>query len=1178
MDEAGHLSAFLAPRLSSPIWHRALRLYGIHLLEQSDNLTKWSLVLATAGSIPSPIGTLAQDILLESTAFSSASGTSLLRNGLWPLLAEHGGRLLVRLLNRLFHTATFPNPTVVEAIVQQAPEFEIHASAGARLPYPPYWFGILALLHAHREEVPARARGLAARVADLWLRSTDQGWAFRREAAELAVALAENMLREKEECDRFFSDGEIDQQIYRALLAAGYEQPEAIAQIALEASGRRQQRFSPPPLSEEELTSLRANRPKFPSLVLGGAYEPLPAPWPHGPEFRVDGALQKVVLGSDALRPLADALPELAREVLLALLIAEPRLRSFDGDLGGARFELEWPQWYPIFYTQGPFRYFLAVAETEAVTAILQLIDHATDRWVESTRRYLARNEECSPTQVETPTISIEVDDKKVDFIGDADVFSWCQHGADSGGVIGSSLAALEKYLYDRVDSDADVTPLVLRLLRESRSLAIVGLLSVFGRRHFYYLRGPLRGLLVSPYLLQWTLMGSNHIMWELSLSDVPKPLREEYRAWHEMHHRKTSLHGIAQFLFVNDLSLRPFFEKAREELRAGLQPGGPYQHWPLVESLVSLLDPSNYSELEHEDGTAYSQYSPPEELLKKYANEEGRETRALLMTLPLECRRLLDDPEPVLSQKLDELWAAAQRISQLEPVADDDMASPANARAGIAAVLVQHGREWYSEHPDRAEWARRTILDAAQEVRESKGLYKNVAWGRLAFAVETLPTLWAEDPDDHETRKILALLVLKESPELVGKITDGVAAVRGRLGEDHLRLLRAVLLRAALEPKIREASRRERWDTGWNEIGPPPGREQDDPAEDLYALLSEMDAVERAFVERTLKAAVPSLEEVAPLQPLTGQGVTRHPHRRRTPYRLIEESLLTATYRGVPNPSGAENHWLSVWERIVLDTVGPLAQADNEQTEDLEERPRSWGQYLMGRVAGVVAEIDDPAAAQRLWQPIIDLGASASQWVEWFAQSWIRYALYRDAREPVVESWLAMIDAALTNSHWKAGNGYTMHFHSTGELWRALLGIEQFGADVWTDEIRPRVRYLHSRFALWAESHLANSRSARSFANWLTLPAAADLVFDGLIWLERESQLHDDRFWGRQENDLADAAVFSLLAHVWAVAREPLRRDETAFRGFRNLLQILVSRQHAPALELSDRVGSVAY
>lgn len=1170
MDEAGQFSNFLAHRLDSPVWHRALRLYGLHLLEQSDDLTRWTSALKTIRNIPAPAGTLAQDILLESSAFASG-GTGLFRDGLWPLLVENNGVLLERLLNRLLHAATIPNPAAVDAMIQQNPELAIHAAAWARLPYPYYWFGILSLLCGHREEIPPRVRGLAARMADLWLRATDQSWALRKEAATLAVTLGEVMLKAKEEDDRLFDDREADQQVYRAILASGYEERDAVTQIVLEASGRRRQQHAPPKLSEEEIAARRAKYAASIVSSLSIYRGPLPAPWPHGPAFRVDGALQVTVLDSDALKPLTQSLPELAREVLLALLIQEPKHHnSFDIGSPHELFSLEKPPWHPPFYTRGPFRTFLATAEAEAVTAILQLIEHATERWVEFRAHYIARERECSPSDIEIPTVPIRILGKDRGYIGVAQVFAWSQHGPDNGGVIESALCALEKHLYDRVDAGDDVTPLIERLLTESHSLAVVGVLSVFGRRHPYYLHGPLQGLLVSPHVLQWTLMGSAATGWEWSFSLVPTLLQAEYRTWHEMPHRKISLRDLALYLFVNNPSLRPFFNEARQNLQAGLQPGGPYEGWTLVESFVARLNPGNYSKFVDEDGKTYYQYSHPEELRHKYAEEDrASQTELLLATLPLQCRQRIDSNEPVPAEELDRLRELSQRISEVDPEKIDDVISPVNSLAGIAAVFIRHGKEWLTEHPDHAEWARRTLVNVAQENREADAFYGSVVpYDRLVFAIEALPVIWANDPNARYIRETIARIASHAPPKLVGFLTSGVAAVREHLTEDHLRLLHLVLLRAGLEPRIIQAERRARWGTDDSQEG---------LAEDGASLRSQLSSFEHDFVEGTLKAIVPSLDEVASLQPLSEERPTRRPHRRRAPHRLLEESLLVAAYRGVPDPGDNTSFWSQVWERIVLDTVSPLTPTDNEQTEDLDESLGQWAYFFLERIAGVVASTDDSVAARRLWQPIIDLGASASQWVSLFSRHWADYVLFKDARESVVKSWIAMIDSALANPHWSSGDGYTIKSHHTGELWRNLFGFAALDSDTWTDQLRPRVRLIRGQLDRWAESYLTNSDNVRAFARFLTLPAAVDLVFDGLIWLDSGSQSLSHRY-RMDSTDHMDDAVFSLLAHVWRVAQEELRRQETSFRAFKNLLQTLVSRQHGPALELADRVGWIAH
>ena len=99
---------------------------------------------------------------------------------------------------------------------------------------------------------------------------------------------------------------------------------------------------------------------------------------------------------------------------------------------------------------------------------------------------------------------------------------------------------ALEKHLYGRIDAEEDVSDAVERLLTESDSLAIIGLLTTVGRYDPTLFRGPLRVFLTSPELLMWTRMGTRDEGWQMSLgglfgrSLLPEPWHEDYRAWHQ--------------------------------------------------------------------------------------------------------------------------------------------------------------------------------------------------------------------------------------------------------------------------------------------------------------------------------------------------------------------------------------------------------------------------------------------------------------------------------------------------------------------------------------------------------------------------------------------------------------------------------------------------------------------
>src|SRR6185503_5031561 len=69
MAHAATLSTFLPSKLDSPLWHRAIRLFGVHLLEQGDALLGWRRAFAALSKYE-----LAQDLLLEAALFAATSG------------------------------------------------------------------------------------------------------------------------------------------------------------------------------------------------------------------------------------------------------------------------------------------------------------------------------------------------------------------------------------------------------------------------------------------------------------------------------------------------------------------------------------------------------------------------------------------------------------------------------------------------------------------------------------------------------------------------------------------------------------------------------------------------------------------------------------------------------------------------------------------------------------------------------------------------------------------------------------------------------------------------------------------------------------------------------------------------------------------------------------------------
>jgi hypothetical protein len=114
LGKGDQLIEYLKPRLGSPLWNRAVRLYGLHLLESNSDITQWKTAIENVSS--SDGGNLALDLLLESVIF--AANPLPIYEKLWPELVADKGKLLNRLLGRFAHVATVPNPTML-ALAQQ---------------------------------------------------------------------------------------------------------------------------------------------------------------------------------------------------------------------------------------------------------------------------------------------------------------------------------------------------------------------------------------------------------------------------------------------------------------------------------------------------------------------------------------------------------------------------------------------------------------------------------------------------------------------------------------------------------------------------------------------------------------------------------------------------------------------------------------------------------------------------------------------------------------------------------------------------------------------------------------------------------------------------------------------------------------------------------------------------
>ncbi len=196
LGQSARLREFLADRIARPRWLRAVRLYGLHLLEQGrGSLSGWREAMEKVRSSAEQYG-LANDLLLESVIF--AANPIPILEAMWEDLAASEGDLLRRLLRRFLHVATLPNPQLMTMTTEDRPDENTHLATMYRVPYWPYWLPMLVFLLKRAEGVATLVPVESALITNKWLRMSQGNGPFRRLAASLALRVAQKYVDENE--------------------------------------------------------------------------------------------------------------------------------------------------------------------------------------------------------------------------------------------------------------------------------------------------------------------------------------------------------------------------------------------------------------------------------------------------------------------------------------------------------------------------------------------------------------------------------------------------------------------------------------------------------------------------------------------------------------------------------------------------------------------------------------------------------------------------------------------------------------------------------------------------------------------------------------------------------------------------------------------------------------------
>ncbi len=1209
-------AASLRSRAGHPRWHTAVRLYGVRLLERGKgNAEKWHGLLSTFDP-SSAHDALIRDLLLESLIVAANAGVSLDR--VWPLLVANGGALLSRLLRQFLYFATIPDPAIL--LVPSDVGSVDQLAAFARVPFWPYWGVMVSFLRRHVDEIPFSCQASVSEVCGLWLQWTHPSEVstprrpWRRETAEIAVRMAREVQALKAE-DVYFHEKQ-DEIAYEAVLYGFDELPDEIGALALELCCRREQgpviqarakaakgarakelqkRLETDPALREEMKRRQS------SFSVGPLhFGPVRAPWTSGPSSRVDSAFQRVCLKGSALASMIHTQPELAREVILALCIREPTPEDpSGGHMLDEHLEIETirEMIFPMCF-RGPFLLFLRIQPQVGIALIVDLANFATDRWREAEKRWHARQGNDSAEESQTYSLSLTGVPTIREMFGGHHAYIWYRNILVSNATLVSSLMALEKWLYEQIDTGKDISQWAELILSQSKSTAFLGVLVAVGKKEPSLFCSTLLPLLGIWELYDWDqyLVMNDHC-WQIERAhwlSSGKELLQLFDEWHSMDHRRYDLKQIATYLLLSGSDVRDFFAKQREVWLRQLEAEPTNEH---LELLIARLDPSNYSGTHREDGCTQYDFQWPDHLRHRVEGDLARTQRAMrLLTFPSTCRRILDGELTLKEEELYQFWQELRLFAEIAE-SDDPEDTPRQRQdavcGGIAVLVICHS-EWLRNNTDCAEWCHAQIqrISSSPPPRDRWAVpeaFYNMGWDR--FLGETAVALFADAPSDRTMRALVAESVVSYFCETTEMTMSRVFSMRARIEDDFRRLQNLTLLWSALRPILRRAEYLKGNTSRWLRLCDTVVRRfvtMELPVEplDWHRLANFAERVFTRLERRhSLRSHMPQREShddqeekpgLAPEKPVIHLSMSRS-RKHRHPVAL-DTHVLRRAYAWIWHFDQARDE---AERKLFRRTITMLIEIELislrthvEDHEELDYGPTDYDNWVHRHLVKVLCHLREAEDPELLWKPILELGPACHHWVENFLTCWhmVAPACVENA-EQFANIWKRMVAFMLDLPAWSPENNlswraHNVHIDLMGLRWLSVPKDQEASYACAVADLRPL-------YEKWARNWVRDWMVMSNFLLFLARPIGRELRCYALPWIEEAVTKYTKYDWrgmgeGRLENSLA-----ALLWICWQEHYEVLLSNTATRACFFSLLNTLVARQCPSALALKDKVAA---
>lgn len=1157
---------FMRAHTENPPWLRAIRLLSQHLLDRAADLDRWYRILDEC-SVPAPNDKepLAQDLQvvdawLEGVIFSIDPKATLER--VRDRLFANNGWCLQRLIRRLIHVATIPDPVAQDRYRQIDAETAEAAAALYRLPIWSLWLPMIDFLVLHSAQAIEVVPVEIGELSGMWARMEEYLEIDWPTFADLVILNAETELRREVAGEYRHYSGPHGRgnkariSIYTGALHAASQFPNRAAELLLKASGRAD--WSPGDVNERADEGWTGNYTERHGIIGIDTVEMPITSWPDGPRRRTSRDFFHAWFESGATLTLYKKQPAASCEATLAFLLAWPKRQllpstfsSHGRDTHGFNFEAD--HMYPPFYHKGPFLLFLRQDWRPALQMIIRLVDFATERYAE-----------WWPYEDKPTELKFQAHAADTIWFGNHQVYVWNRFNWNTPHVITVVLMALEKWFDEQIAAGNSIEEPIQIVFGTARSLAFGGLLVSLGKRHPRLFVKELRPLLFVRQLYMYDFSAVKPTIGAGFWPHDGKFINDLRRDWEQLPGRKTSLLDAACGWFIQGDELQSTLEEVGTSWREKAKSLSGENRLGLLRWAANF-DKSNWQKKTQDDQELWERILPTE--LRDEKAEQAHVQRQSQLALPYQCSDLLEKRPQLDPPTFDGIWKQLhnwplREVASTETEEDklrSSLLDDRHSRAGLLAVLLTLGGDWLDKDESRRKWVedevRKLVSDPPKITAYSAEDIHDDAEGFLARCVVRC---WAKHPKDRGWRGLVGTFVGVYRYRSLAHLFDEAFRVRNLLGKQHrdleaLALAFAVVRREAniegfkpnpeliqkwMEewlPKFAKG-RGPKWTAQWSKIE---FKEEFPPAHDPY------------------------------------HGMTNRRGQRSRRWYGFDMGVILAAFGGLPPLSDAQKpeergHWLRICREFIgvcIRTL-PIEDVDDDPDEEWRYEPWEADRKIADIVAARLFECA-PDEQRELWLPFFELPPAAHHHMTQLLSSLLIEALrgHTPRIAKLLPIWRAIAEHLFASESWVGKLRFKQE-----EVWKYIFLYGTPFDSVRDKDHQPFVEGMRDLFEKHAREMAPDDHDQSALVRFLASDAGRCLLPDALEWLSASWQRATSYFW----EDVAESSAFErLLQFVWRNHFQTIRAKPELLRAFKLLTLNLAAQQVASAIEIQRQIGS---